>query len=743
MSPSPTPPPESRVNGLYEVRRWLILLLLSEAWLFAALAGIARWTALPTSDRAVLVTGLVLIILGWILSRRPVGLWLVTGAPVCLMVATLLNSGDLASGQWIALGVSTGHVAYAIVLLAPRNVGLAAVIGAPILLAVLWSRRPTNVVPGALDVAGGWISVVSLLASAGILWFVWNGLLNQARADDMRLQALSDRVDKEVAAQERSRLWRQTAVTLHERLLSTLRYILQTDAIDQEGLRQLADLSEGHASQTDLADEVRQATAARVAAGIVRVDPAALEMPISDETRTAVRAAIVECALNAVLHGGATDVHVTGRVDNGTACYEISDDGHGIDASSRPGLGWTATLGEGLATVGGTWAISRVKDRTVVTIYVPTTAVDRSAAFIEDGFQQGRALISAPLMAFGLVGIAYVVIAGLSSPQGWPLIGVSVVATLAAVVLVARRCTPGLLSSTAVIAGLAAVPWLMTAAQPPADQAAAITAGVTTAGYALIAVGVWSRWWQWVIGLAAWAIGVLNVASVAAEGGALPIIVALVNCLIIVPVVVVVASIGSRRYQRAQAALAIERDTVQREALRANSAALIDQHLSACVAQADGIIADLARGASLDDDLRHQVLCLEGLIRATIQVDPVDSGEFTRVAARLVNAAFRVSVPARVGTLVSSPDATPLDPDLVRVLEGLIGAYGLVTVRSFNDGRDDHLSLELREPSASGHHDDLKIRETYASGVSVDVSTEPDGSTIVMVSRPVREFVNA
>lgn len=743
MSPSLTTPPESRVNGLYEVRRWLILLLLSEAWLFAALAGLARWRALPTSDRALLVAGAVLIVLGWALSRRPIGLWLITGAPICLISATLLNSGDLAAGQWIALGVSTGHVAYAIVLLAPRNVGLVAVIGAPILLAVLWSRRPSNVVPGALDVAGGWISVISLFASAGILWFVWNRLLRQARADDERLQALSDRVDKEVAAQERSRLWRLTAITLHERLLSTLRYILQTDSIDQEGLRQLADVSEGHASQTDLADEVRQATAARVAAGIVRADPAALEMPISDETRAAVRAAIVECALNAVLHGDASDVHVTGRVENGLARYEISDDGRGIDASSRPGLGWTTTLDEGLATVGGTWAVSRVRDRTVVTIHVPTTTVDRSSAFIEDGFQQGRALISAPLMAFGLVGIAYVILAGLSSSRGWPLIGVSVVATLAAVVLVARRRTPGLASSTAVIAGLAAVPWLMTAAQPAEDQAAAITAGVTTAGYALIAVGVWSRWWQWILGLIAWAIGVLAVASIAAEGGALPIIVALVNCLIIVPVVVVVASIGSRRYQRAQAALAIEREAVQREALRANSAALIDQHLSACVAQADGIIADLAQGAPLDDDLRHQVLCLEGLIRATIQVDPVDSGEFTRVAARLVNAAFSVAVPARVGTLVSSNDATPLDPDLVRVLEGLIGAYGLVTVRSFSDGRYDHLSLELREPSRSGLREDLELRETYSGGVSLDVSEEPNGSTIVMVSRPVRELANA
>ena len=35
------------------------------------------------------------------------------------------------------------------------------------------------------------------------------------------------------------------------------------------------------------------------------------------------------------------------------------------------------------------------------------------------------------------------------------------------------------------------------------------------------------------------------------------------------------------------------------------------------------------------------------------------------------------------------------------------------------------------------------LRENYSGGVSVDVSTEPDGSMIVMVSRPVRELANA
>ena len=737
------PPADSRVAGLYEVRRWLILLLLSEAWIFAALAGVARWRALAMTDRALLVIGAVCLILGWFLSRRPLGLWLVAAAPLCLVLATVLNTGSPSAGQWVALGVSMGHVTYAIVLLTPRLVGLAGVVVAPMVLALVWADRPTNVVPGALDVMGGWFAVLSLFASAGILWFVWNALLRQARADDTRLLALTVRIAREVEVQERSRMWRSTVVKVHERLLSTLRYLLQTETLDRDGLRALAHLDRGDESTQDLAADVREATAARIAAGIVRADPSAMELPITEEARLAVRAAIVECALNAVLHGGATDVHVSGRVEDGYCAYEVSDNGTGIYEGATPGLGWTTTLDEGLEAVGGMWSVKREIDRTVITVRVPKVASNAATPFVADGFQQGRVLISAPLMAFGLVGMAYSIIVALTSARGWPLLLDCVVATLAAVVIVARRRQPSLAASSAVIAGLAAIPWLMTAAQPVADDAAAVVAGVTTAGYAVIAVGVWSRWWQWTAGLIAWALGVLLTTRVAAEGGALPIIVALVNCLVIVPVVVVVASIGSHRYQRAQAALALERDAMNREALRANSAQLIDQHLAACVAQADSIIAALAHGADLDDDLRHEVQCLEGLIRATIQVDPVDAGEFTRVAGRLVNTAFSLSVPAQVGTLVSSGDTRALNADLVLALESLIHDYQSITVRTFSDGRIDHLSLILRDPRRIGRTEAVALLPADADDAEVDMSSEEDGSVIVLVSRQVRELASA
>jgi hypothetical protein len=287
-----------------------------------------------------------------------------------------------------------------------------------------------------------------------------------------------------------------------------------------------------------------------------------------------------------------------------------------------------------------------------------------------------------------------------------------------------------------VILGLAAIPWLMAAMGSDAADAPVQAAGLTTAGYALIAVGVWSRWWQWAGGLALWAIGVLAVARVEQSSDSLPIVVALVNCLIIVPVVVIVANIGTRRYLRAQAALALERQAILREGLRANSARLIDQHLTACVAQAEDLMGRLSDGAELDEDVRREIGCLEGLIRATIQVDPVDAGEFARVAARLVNSAFSLGIPSQVGTLVSSSDQAPLDKDVVRALEDAIPGANRVVVRTLNDGLQDYLSLEVLGSGISTSRY-AAIQQLATTDVRIDVSEESDGSAVIMVTRPI------
>jgi signal transduction histidine kinase len=456
-------PSGSRLAALLDSRRWLLVLLLSEAWLFAAIVGAAQWRRLPTGDRLALGLGLAVLIAGWILSRRTIGLWLVSAAPALLVLATLLNNGGSGVAAWIALSTSAAHVAYALVLLTPRWVGLASIPLLSAVLAVDWAHRPTDVFPGALAVAGGWIAVVSLALSALALWAAWHSLVRLDIAADESTARLASRMADEIAAQERSRMWREAAVAVHERLLSTIRYLLQSPEPDRQALRAFissGDVLDAVVSQTDLTHSVRVSTAARIASGILTLDPTMIDLPLDNDTRAAGRAAVVECALNAVLHGGATEVIARASMDRDRVRVTVSDNGSGLPTDAAPGLGWRTVLDEGLAAVSGTWSISRVGDLTVVTIDVPAATETSTASLTDDGFRQGRTLLSAPLIAVGAVGVALDVAALHGTLLGWFAILVALAATAGGVALVMRRQAPATWESLLVIAGLASIPWV-------------------------------------------------------------------------------------------------------------------------------------------------------------------------------------------------------------------------------------------------------------------------------------------
>jgi hypothetical protein len=334
----------------------------------------------------------------------------------------------------------------------------------------------------------------------------------------------------------------------------------------------------------------------------------------------------------------------------------------------------------------------------------------------------------------GGVGIAYDVLS-----MGTTLIGLVVIAiTIAAVLIGARFIQQGKrpnvrLSSVALLA-LAITPWLATYGLPQGISIQQLAPGMVTAGYAVIAIALWSRRWQFISALAIWAAGMLALAADTAAAERQPLVIGIVNCLVIVPVVVIVVSAATRRFSRAQDALVLQRAAMNAEVVRANAASVIDNQLSACVAQAEAIIARIADGAEVDAETRHELSCLEGLIRATIQVDPVSSGEFARVAARLCNSAFSHSIPSQVGTLISSPETSPLPTELVKGLESAIATADSITVRAMTAADEDHLSVYLHGPSV-----DVKaiasISKVTLQGVDVDTESEPGAGVLVLIGR--------
>jgi signal transduction histidine kinase len=728
----------SRLAGLLETRRWLLVLLLSEAWLFAALVGALQWRSLAGLDRLALLVSATAIILGWTLSGRTIGLWLIMSGPLTLVLAALANGGSPSEVAWIGVSTSAGHVAYALVLLTGPVLGLMSILGCTVVLVFAWSLRPGNVVPGALAVADGRIAVALLAVSALVLWLAWHVLRRRAIAQDASRARLAQRVEAERETQERSRIWRAAAVSVHERLLSTLRYLLQTSDPDRSGLRTL--IAEGGSldsndSPDDLERSVRVATAARIASGIVKLDESVIDIPVTDEVRVAARAAIVECALNAVLHGGATDVAISADRDGPRVRIHVTDNGSGIPETAMAGLGWTSVLDAGLEQVGGSWSVTSQSGRTTVTLTLPASIAPTTATMVDDGFAQGRTLLSAPLLAVGAVGIAFDTLAMSGTAGGLLIIALTAVAVLLGARIIVRGERPDLIQSSVILLALGITPWLAAYALPPSLSMQEVAPGMVTAGYAIIAVALWCRTWQFVGALAFWALGMIALTANAALDERQHLLIGLVNCLVIVPVVVIVVSLTARRFRRAQDALILQREALNRELVRANAASVIDSQLSACVAQTEAIVRRIADGAELDAATRHELACLEGLIRATIQVDPVSSGEFARVAARLCNAAFSHSIPVQVGTLISSPDTASLPTPLLQALESSIASADSITVRAVTSANEDHMSVLLSGPSVDSRAI-TALEGADLDGVKLDTEGESGTGVLVLITRP-------
>jgi hypothetical protein len=213
-----------------------------------------------------------------------------------------------------------------------------------------------------------------------------------------------------------------------------------------------------------------------------------------------------------------------------------------------------------------------------------------------------------------------------------------------------------------------------------------------------------------------------------------PLYIGIVNCLVIVPIVVVITSIATRRHRLMQALQSEQREAMRIEVMRSHAQAVIDAQLSAIVSQAEAIIGEIAHGAELDDTRRRQLACVEGLLRATIQIDPISSGEFAKTASRLCNAAFNRGIPSQVGTLISSPDPRPFPADIEHALELVIASADTINVRAVTSGDEDHIGLHLH--GAAVHMEALHALTTVShESVTVELEEDATGGAIVMITR--------
>ena len=221
---------------------------------------------------------------------------------------------------------------------------------------------------------------------------IWNRTLNRLveRRSRELLRERAERDDANLKTEERMRL----AVELHDSLSQNLTGVsFQIDAAElaaekdpasvlpylqatrrkmqncRENLRNcLWDLRSRAFEERELGDAIRRTIAPHLGGTRVAIDCGIHCHGLSDNTVHAVLCILRELVCNAIRHGRAGLVRITGRLhEDETLSFAVTDDGTGFDPPSRPGLSdghfGLQGVGERVHRLGGDWTIESAPGR--------------------------------------------------------------------------------------------------------------------------------------------------------------------------------------------------------------------------------------------------------------------------------------------------------------------------------------------------------------------------------------------
>lgn len=740
--------PGYETRALLTTRRTMVVTGCIALMLALVVIGAYVWPSISPAERALLVLSILVSSVGCLLSRDARGLGIAV-AGLALMLLPVAASPSRTA--WLPLVSLVAYPAYFTALLAPVRAAPWVAVGAGAVLAALWASQPTNVVAGALELYGGWVSVAQVVLGTLGIGLAWRWLSRQAASADERAARVAGRRRLAESARERARAWRAAVLRVHESVLNTIRYVLAVDSVDTDRLRQELDVDLSP-PDTAVPGELRAAedlvAAMRddeILVRRVRVVGVVPAVGIAASSWEVLRAALVELGRNAVLHGGASAVEVAIAMPApGTLVIHVSDDGAGYEQGAWPGVGMGTVLSAVSTDLRGTWETGvGPRGGAAVRITVPLSAED--AATAPGAFDQGRLLVTAPLAAQSLVGFLFVwALVRIGERQDYygAVAATAAMATTIGVVLRRRQLGRSLAALLMIAPALA--PWLLVTSQWRCVAAPTVAPILNLTGFCLLAVVAWSRLWPGVLGIALWGVGsfllILEFPASCRDAVSL----ALLNSLLAIPVLLLSIYVALRAYQRAEVRRSLERRAAEAEATRASVAADLDASLHGAVTEAVELLTEVAdRGGPGEAD-RHRLRLLDGRIRAALQVDPRAAGALPDVVRAVVEEAARRGSPVVVRALASSGDRRPLPPSLENLLVELVdvGEGDPATVQAFTDGEEDHLSFVVAPDrlDACG----LRPGEQLRLGdvvVEVEDLTEPaDAETrlSVLVSRPAR-----
>lgn len=747
------------LRALHTTRRWLVAMLTTTLVAVSAVNALRQWPLLSTVEQAAAFLALGLVVAGALTSSRPRNLWLALAGPFVLVVTAVVAPHG--SPPWIPMPNSVTYSLGFAIVLTSRRVGAVLVLLAPAVLAAMWAARPTNIVAGGLQLGGGWVTVLQVLGICIALWFAWWWLHARARQEDQEVELRQVNAEESLGQQERARIWRETASRIHESTLNSIRYVLTAPSVDRERLsREL--FTPGAAPES--ADREDAFTVARllgavladpVAAGIVRIPAVSVSATLRPEVFAACRAAIVEAAHNALRHGHATRVTLAFDVaEDGDLTIRVTDDGSGLPARIRPGIGTGAVLSESLREVGGSATLGPTAGQGAeVVITVPTMTSAPAAGRRRTPyapFDSGRLLLGAPLAASSVVGLLYYLMLGplysLDRTGGahfWLTVICGVAGSVAAAAVVARRRHLGVLAGLGLVILPALVPWFLRTAEYGCGEVPNLAVVLNSAGFAVISLALWAGIVPGIVGVLTWAAGVLVVsANVPGECGQ-SVSLALANSLLIIPIAVIVAFVGLRADQRASDRVQAARRRELLEQGRAQAEMELNRSLFGSVEEATALLDDLVAGHPLDDEMRGRLTVADARIRVALQAGATRGGGLAEFAQRAVDAAGAVGRSVQVRAIGASSDPEPLPPALEQALiDAICGSRTLEPVlQVFTDGTEDYVSVLVGDDGrrAAGLAPGATVVHGSTELSVLDEDDDPGSGTActLLVSRPV------
>lgn len=707
----------TETGALLSTRRWLMIVGTC-VWITTTLLIVRyQWPRLSTVEHVLVMIGTIIFIGAVALSRHRRFLWLFPIGQSCFLACAFV--APLSSPNWLALATLSSWLGYFLIALTSRRIGFILTPVAALIAIVAWKSGAHIVVPGALEILGGWVVFAQSLGGSVALWWAWNTLRAEARQGDARTEHLEQETLHSLQIQERARIWRQGATRVHESVLNTVRYVLLTQNLDRGRLKhEIVQASSNRNSLNsidgstaeDLVNEVAQVD---FEGSILEIQGSIPDLYMDSEVYRTLRAAVIELIRNVIRHAEEKSIALSLTVSSQSELVISVFGGTQLEVNSPPGIGRNTVLDSALDEIGAVWRSEADDRRGKAVIEIPVAYLTSHASDNEflgfPPFDKARLLVTSPLAAMTVIGSIYfiremTIDQGFADLSGW--FGLASAVMVAAVVVRRKRVKPwiGLL----IVLVPASVPILALEPEFQCSQSGLFSPILTVSGFSVMVIAAWSGRLAGIAGLALWAYGgatlVMRFPSNCRESVSL----ALLNSLVVLPVILTVSFIGAKAYRKAADRTRAVRKLEVIERSRAAAAEDLNAHLDDAVSSSLDLLGQVANGAELDTQMLSKLEVEDGRIRSAIQVDPERDGAFAVVMRTLVEEAADLGIRTNVKALVSSRDSRPIDSKVERLLYQLLVANQAqpTQVQVFTDGVEDHLVLTVSRSSlrAAGLH---------------------------------------